>query len=152
VADARKLHEARAGGGQASTRRFPVEHSGHESTLAVLQSAGWALNRWAAGDRDDASVLPHPPAERLGRDDQRKLRYRRIDRYLTPLSVPMKPYPGKTGGAKISFHRPLNEYINGLASCGLLIDRLDEIPSYRASTLVDQEIPLFLSLRAWKQP
>ena len=49
----------------------------------------------------------------------RRLRYRRVDRYLTRLAVPMKSYGG--GGATRSYHRPLGAYVNGLAACGLLV-------------------------------
>jgi hypothetical protein len=56
-----------------------------------------------------------------------------------------------------SFHRPLQDYVNGLADQGLLTDRLDEIPvqrlaaaqaETRAENLARSEIPLFLGLRA----
>ena len=89
-------------------------------------------------------------------DENRKLRYRRIDSYLTPLTVPMKEYPGQAGGATISFHRPLEQYINGLGECGLLVDSMSEIPypasenGAKAEKRASQEIPLFLALRARK--
>lgn len=85
-----------------------------------------------------------------GYDENRKLTFRRIDRYLTPLPVPMKPYPGSSG-VTTSFHRPLSDYVNGLAAAGLLLDRMDEIPSYKAQDKPEEaEIPLFIGLRAWK--
>ena len=103
-------------------------------------------------------VMTHP-AFRIPRqsgwgfDENRKLTYRRIDRYLTPLSVPRKPYPGQTG-VSISFHRPISAYINGLAGYGLVTDALHEIPSYKAEgeteNPAEKEIPLFMSLRARK--
>jgi hypothetical protein len=89
----------------------------------------------------------------------RKLCYRRIDRYLTSLAAPMKAYRGGKGGAKRSFHRPLEAYVNGLAASGLLVDCVREIATYkvnsqgpraRAENLANQEIPLFLALRARK--
>ena len=59
------------------------------------------------------------------------------------------------------FHpiRPLEAYVSGLANCGLLIDRLLELPTYqiasggshaRAENLANREFPVFLGLRAWK--
>jgi SAM-dependent methyltransferase len=96
-----------------------------------------------------------------GWDQERKLQFRRIDRYLTPLVVPMKSY--KTGegetGATRSFHRPLEEYINGLGECGLRVDRIRELATYlinnrgpgsKAENRANAEIPLFLGLRAIK--
>ena len=94
-----------------------------------------------------------------GWDEGRKLRYRRIDRYLTSLSVPMKAYPGQQMGTTLSFHRPLGEYVNELARVGLVVDCMREIPGNKirlpapengANERADQEIPLFLGLRARK--
>jgi SAM-dependent methyltransferase len=95
-----------------------------------------------------------------GWDEGRKLMYRRIDRYLTPLPVPMKQLPGGDSGQTTrSFHRPLQAYINGLAATGLLTEHIEEIPAHKLSTtaptpraanLARKEIPLFLALRARK--
>lgn len=124
----------------------------------VLSSASWALH---SGGRIIV-LLTHPcfrvPRQSgWGWDDGRQLRYRRIDRYLTPLAVPMKAYRhGSRGGRTRSFHRPLQHYVNGLAEQGFLIDRMHEIPTYhqsqdRASRLSNDEIPLFLAMRAIRQ-
>src|SRR5579862_2779950 len=73
-----------------------------------------------------------------GWDEGRKLAYRRVDRYLTPLPVPMKTYPGQNG-VSVSFHRPLSMYINTLARHGLLI------PAWvHTSRLAAQSIRKFL--------
>ena len=90
-----------------------------------------------------------------GTDEGRKLRYRRIDRYLTPLPIPMKPYTGQRSGVTTSFHRPLGDYVNGLATEGFLVDAMKEITTHRksktrAERLSDEEIPVFLGLRARK--
>ncbi len=129
---------------------------------AVLESAAWALR---LGGR--LVILMTHPCFRIPRqsgwehDPNRDLRFRRIDRYLTPLAVPLKPY-GKRGrsnkqigGVSISFHRPLSHYVNGLAACGLLVDELQEITTYetgatKAERLANDEIPLFVGLRACK--
>ena len=93
-----------------------------------------------------------------GWDAGRRLQFRRIDRYLTSLDVPMKEY-GHGRGATRSYHRPLAAYINGLGQNGLLVDRIDEIPASeaiaglarsRAERAAHAEIPLFLGLRAVK--
>ena len=88
-----------------------------------------------------------------GYENTRKLQYRRIDRYLTPLKIPMKQHKR---GTTISFHRPLSTYINTLAQCGLVIDKLDEITTYqsgknKAENRANEEIPLFMAIRAKKQ-
>lgn len=123
----------------------------------VLRSASRALR---LGGR--LVILMTHPCFRIPRqsgwgwDAGRKLAYRRVDRYLTPLPVPMKPYPGQSG-VTLSFHRPLNLYINTLAANGLLIEQLCEIPADKIDQrqahvdhLGRAEIPLFLGLRTRK--
>jgi ubiquinone/menaquinone biosynthesis C-methylase UbiE len=127
----------------------------------VLQSAARMLK---PGGRM-VLLLTHP-AFRIPRqsgwgfDEGRKLVYRRVDRYLTPLPVPMKPFPGQEGRTW-SFHRPLQDYVNALSDAGLHVDRMDEVPAgavlsgsgnRRADAHARKEIPLFLLLRAVKTP
>ncbi len=127
---------------------------------SALESVDWALK-----DGGRVIILMTHPCFRIPRqsgwgwDENRKLQYRRIDRYLTPLPVPMKSYTGQKSGTTISFHRPLSDYINGLARVGLLVDALHEIPTYKksrpgprskAENLANEEIPVFAGLRARK--
>jgi SAM-dependent methyltransferase len=126
----------------------------------VVASAAWALK---PGGRM-VLLLTHPcfrvPRQSgWGWDEGRQLTYRRVDRYLTPLAVPMKAYPGRARGVTWSYHRPLQEYVNALADCGLMVDRLREVPTYKvitsgpqaeAQNLAHREIPLFLGIRARK--
>jgi ubiquinone/menaquinone biosynthesis C-methylase UbiE len=126
----------------------------------VLDSAAWALK--SAGRL--VMLMTHPcfrvPRQSgWGWDEERKLQYRRVDRYLTPLSVPMKAYPGRQRGVTLDFHRPLQDYVNGLADCGLVVNCIREMPVRRAlmpgprakaTNAADRELPLFLSLRAVK--
>ena len=127
----------------------------------VLHNAAWALK---PGGR--LVILMTHPCFRIPRqsgwgwDEQRKLRFRRIDRYLTTLRVPLRP--GKRGKGRVtkSFHRPLQAYINGLAANGLLVERIQEIPladvaqlangRLKADKRASAEIPLFLGIRARK--
>ncbi len=125
----------------------------------ALEAGSWALK---TGGR--AILLMTHPCFRIPRqsgwgwDENRKLRYRRIDRYLTPLPVPLKPFPGQRGVSR-SYHRSLQTYANGLAEQGLLIEQIRELPTYkvktsgtrsRAENLSNKEIPLFLGIRAVK--
>jgi len=126
----------------------------------VLESAAWGLR---PGGRV-VILLTHPsfrvPRQSgWGWDEGRKLVYRRVDRYLTPLPVPMKVMPGKDAKTTRSFHRPISEYVNGLSARGLLVDRMDEVPGHKSTAAVSntraentarKEIPLFLGLRARK--
>lgn len=125
---------------------------------AALASAAWALR---SGGR--LVVLMTHPCFRVpwhsgwDWDADRRLRYRRVERYRTPFAAPMQDYSGPRRGSTRSYHRPLETYVNALAAHGLLVDRLDEIPSYefdgtrarrKAAARANDEIPLFLGLRA----
>ena len=94
-----------------------------------------------------------------GWDAQRQLQYRRVDRYLTPLTVPMRTTPdGRT--ATRSYHRPLEQYVSLLAEAGFVIDALRETPSEpvtrgshsQVQRRAEAEFPLFLGLRARRAP
>jgi hypothetical protein len=121
----------------------------------VLQAAAWALQ-----EQGRMVILMTHPCFRIprqsgwGHDAQRKLHYRRVDCYLTPLEVPLKPYGKRQSGVSISFHRPLHHYINALGECGLLVDQLKEITGQttgdKAERRAAREIPLFLGIRARK--
>lgn len=122
----------------------------------LLRSAAWALRE---GGR--LVILMTHPCFRVprqsgwGHDADRNLLFRRVDRYLNPLAVPMKAYDKSRTGVSISFHRPLSHYVNELAACGFLIDALQEITTFetgetRAEQLANAEIPLFVGLRARK--
>jgi SAM-dependent methyltransferase len=173
---AKKHHGSHARFLVGDARKLPSLHSLAESSFdavvfllslqdmdplePVLASIPWALK-----DGGRVVLLLTHPAFRVPRqsgwgwDEGRKLMFRRIDRYLTPLPVPMKPLPGQEGRSTRSFHRPAQSYVNGLAEHGLLVDRLEEIPvqklkalgqSTKAEKLARQEIPLFLGIRARK--
>lgn len=123
----------------------------------ALASAAWALRR---GGRL-VLLLTHPcfriPRQSgWGWDEGRRLCYRRVDRYLTPLRIPLRPPSSGAGTPASSFHRPLAAYVNGLAACDLVLDGMREVsrPAGRrvppAETRADDEFPLFLALRARK--
>jgi SAM-dependent methyltransferase len=127
----------------------------------ALRSAAWALRPTGR-----VAILMTHPCFRVPRqsgwgwDARRKLQYRRVDRYLTALAVPMKEYVGRRRGTTRSYHRPLAAYINGLVENGMLIDRIDEIAGEGigavsangpAGNTESREIPLFLGLRAVKR-
>jgi hypothetical protein len=85
-----------------------------------------------------------------GFDEGRQLHYRRIDSYLTPNAVPMKPYPGQQG-VTLSFHRPLSHYLNALSDLGLVLAQVVELPDQPMRERPDNpDIPLMLALKAIK--
>jgi SAM-dependent methyltransferase len=122
----------------------------------ALESAAWAL----VPNGRLVIVMTHPcfrvPRQSgWGWDAGRRLQFRRVDRYLTRLAVPMKSYDGARGGETRSYHRPLSAYVNALSAAGLLVDAVQEIPgpapdlrAGRAGRMAAEEIPLFLGIRA----
>ncbi|HYE61385.1 MAG TPA: pseudouridine synthase [Phycisphaerales bacterium] len=88
--------------------------------------------------------------------------YRRVDGYLSPGVSPIVMNPGAVSkGEKpvttVTFHRPIQTYVNALAAAGLLVDAMEEWPSVRSSqpgpraaeeNRARREIPMFLALRA----
>ena len=123
---------------------------------AVFGSLGWALRRTGR-----VVILMTHPAFRQPRhagwgfDEGRRLVYRRVDAYLSPMAVPMKEVGG--GRPTRAYHRPISTYVNGLAAEGFAVDAMREIPDTldrgrpagrRAGARAAAEIPLFLALRA----
>jgi SAM-dependent methyltransferase len=87
-----------------------------------------------------------------GFDEQRKLHYRRIDRYLSSLVVPMKTFKGHTTH---SYHRPLQSYVEALVKAGFYIDGWQELADTtlkpNGQKNPNEDIPLFLALRAYRK-
>ena len=123
---------------------------------AVLNSVAWALR-----PRSRIVIFMTHPAFRIPRhsgwgfDPSRRLVYRRLDSYLSPMDVPMRSVGGERPTR--SFHRPLSSYVNALGHVGFAIDAMLEIPDLppderpsaaRRSSVANPDIPLFLCMRA----
>ncbi len=106
-------------------------------------------------------VLNHPcyrqpKQSSWGWDEDHRVQYRRIDRYLTPYIAPIVAHPGKDAAlATPSFHWPLADLVRMASSAGLLVEALDEWtssavsdsgPRAKAENVARQEIPLFLAM------
>jgi len=95
-----------------------------------------------------------------GWDEERKLQYRRVDRYMTTYEMPILAHPGSAPQVKTySYHRPLTDYVAALAKSGFAIDALEEWvsnkksdsgPRAKAENVAREEIPMFLAIRARK--
>ncbi|MFZ2202491.1 MAG: methyltransferase domain-containing protein [Microgenomates group bacterium] len=112
-------------------------------------------------------VMNHP-AFRIPRqsaweiDPQNKLQYRRVNRYLSPLKIPInaRPSRGVQGPITWSFHHPLQDYFKFLMGAGFVVTNLEEWASDkesegRAAKMENRgraEFPLFLALLAEKRP
>lgn len=95
-----------------------------------------------------------------GWDEQGKVQYRRVDRYLTPRKTPIVTHPGSAPDQYTwTFHKPIGEYVRALRNAGLLVDSLEEWPSHKTSgpgpraaaeNLARKEVPMFMAIRAVK--
>ncbi len=115
-------------------------------------------------------VLNHPAfripqQSHWGFDEEKKVQYRRVDRYLSEMSVPIIMNPGKKASGEkaeetVSFHRPLQFYFKELRKAGFSVARLEEWISHKKSEAgprqaaedsARKEIPIFLFLEAEKR-
>jgi ubiquinone/menaquinone biosynthesis C-methylase UbiE len=109
-------------------------------------------------------VLNHP-AFRIPRqtswgiDEEQKLQYRRVNRYMSELEIPIQMSPGKNQQKVTwSYHRPLSTYFSWLKRAGFVVEDCQEWVSDKESqgkaakseNRARKEIPLFLCLVAKK--
>jgi len=112
-----------------------------------------------------AIVLNHPcfriPRQsEWGVDEAKKMQYRRIDRYMSEMNIPIaaNPSKGEKSVSTLSFHRPLSAYVRMLAESGFAVTALEEWCSDKESeggrakmeNRARDEIPLFLAIKAIK--
>lgn len=101
-----------------------------------------------------------PRQSSWGVDEQKKIQYRRIDRYGSSLKIPIQAHPSKgtSSSTTWSFHHSLSTYSKLLKEAGFVIEEIDEWCSNKTSTgkaakmenRAREEIPLFLCLIARK--
>ena len=110
-------------------------------------------------------VLNHP-AFRIPRqsswgiDEGRKIQYRRIDKYMSPMDIPIRMNPSDPQSQQtMSYHFPISAYSKMLKDAGFLIETIEEWTSDkesagRAAKMENRsrsEIPLFLAIKAIKK-
>jgi ubiquinone/menaquinone biosynthesis C-methylase UbiE len=151
---------------------LPFKEFSHATCILALQniSSAASLLRTAFQHlKAGASfilVLNHPcfriPRQSTwGIDEQKKLQYRRIERYMTALKIPIQVQPskGEVSEQTWSFHQPLSYFTTELKQAGFVIDNIEEWCSDKKSTgkmatmenRSRQEFPLFLTLIAKKE-
>ncbi len=155
-----------------ATKGLPVAESSFDHAVCILalqnmrdaasaiQNIGNALKV----NGDFVFVLNHP-AFRIprqsswGEDVANKLEYRRVNRYLSPLEIPINAHPGdKNSPVTWTYHQPLEYYIQALKSAGLVVTDLEEWTSdkqsvgkaAKAENRARREFPLFLAIRTIK--
>ena len=145
---------------------FPLKDFTHACILLALQNMSdpFALLMNASRHLIHGGklfvVLNHP-AFRIPRqthwqiDENKQIQYRRIDRYLSPLQIPIQTHPGKgpESSKTWSFHFPLSFYSKWLYQAGMATLFIEEWISDKKSTgskaqmedRAREEIPLFLT-------
>lgn len=111
-------------------------------------------------------VLNHPcfriPRQSSwGHEEERKIQYRRLDAYASPLNIPIVMHPGKKDSeSTISFHRSITDLTSAAFSAGLVVSGFQELvsdkqsepgPRARAENRARKEFPLFLAMRFEKR-
>ncbi len=110
-------------------------------------------------------VINHP-AFRIPRqsgwntDEKTKQQYRWINRYLSPLKIPINMHPGQAESAVTwSFHHSLQDYAEMLRNAGFVITMIEEWTSDKESegkaakqeNRARSEFPLFMAIQAEKR-
>ena len=121
------------------------------------------VSRWLKPEGKFVMVLTHPcfriPRQsHWGWDEERKIEYRRVDRYANEINIPIltPPFIDKHNFT-MTYHRPLQSYFSALNRAGLCVDYLEEWTSNRESepgkrsrgeNRARKEVPLFMAIRA----
>lgn len=111
-------------------------------------------------------VLNHPcfriPRQSSwGIDEKQKVQYRRIDKYLSPLEVPIQAAPskGQASTETWSYHHPLSNIMGWLKEAGFVVGMIEEWCSDKESVggaakmenRARNEIPMFMMIEAIKR-
>lgn len=155
-----------------ATHALPVASDSYDLAISILalqnmKDSRSALREMAKSIKVDGTiiiVLNHP-AFRIPRqsswavDENNKLVYRRINRYLSPLEIPINSHPSfKNSVVTWSYHQPISYYIQALTDSHCAIIALEEWVSDKESQgkakhMEDRarsEFPLFLTVVAKK--
>jgi SAM-dependent methyltransferase len=99
-----------------------------------------------------------PRQSSWGIDEKNQMQYRKINRYLSPMKIPIQTHPGEDRASTVtfSFHHPLSDYARMLSENGFVIEIIEEWCSDKKSDgrmakmedRARREIPLFLALLA----
>ena len=119
--------------------------------------------RWLKPKGKFVMVITHPcfriPRQtHWGWDEEKKIEYRRVDRYANEMKIPMltPPFIDKVNFT-MTYHRPLQNYFSALLKAGLCVDSLEEWVSNKESApgkrsrgenRARKEVPLFMAIRA----
>lgn len=92
-------------------------------------------------------VLNHPMF-RIPRQSSWLPDGRKVNRYITPLEIPITAHPGEPNSEITwSFHHNLADYSKYAYEAGYVIDLIEEWVTDRAVEKVQKEFPLFMAIR-----
>lgn len=130
-----------------------------QSPLSVFQNAAKYLE-----SQGPLLIVLNHPCFRIPRqtswqvDSQKKLQFRRIERYFSPLEIPILAHPskGEKSPQLVSYHYPLSQYFHWLKEAGFRVIDMEEWCSDKVSTGSQakmenrsrEEIPLFMAILA----
>ncbi len=129
-------------------------------TVAVVQKISSALV-----EKGTLVIVLNHPCFRIPRqsgweiDEQTKQQRRWINRYMTPMDIPIVMHPGMAQSEMTrSYHLPLSGYVDALTHAGLVITGMEELISDKesvgkASKMENRsrnDIPLFMAIKAMK--
>jgi ubiquinone/menaquinone biosynthesis C-methylase UbiE len=155
------------------TQKLPLQHVpfSHATLILALQNIenpSWVFKNASQHLQDGARfiIVINHPCFRIPRqsswkvDAENKIQYRRIDRYMSPMKIPIQTHPGKgkDSASTLSFHHPLSDYSKWLKEAGFVIELIEEwcsdkVSEGRAAKMENrsrQEIPLFMAIVARK--
>ena len=155
-----------------STKGIPVPSESFDHAVCILaiqntKNGSLLIENTAKSLKksgDFVIVMNHPSfriprQSSWGKDEAQKLEYRRINRYLSPLEIPINAHPGLSDSPMTwSYHQPLEYYVKAIKSVGMVITDLEEWTSDKKSVgkvakgenRARAEFPLFLAIRAVK--
>ena len=144
----------------------------HSTVILALQNVehpGRVFANAAAhlAEKGQLVIVLNHPCFRIPRqsswevDEERKIQYRRVDRYSSSMSIPIhaEPSKGEKSPSTWSFHHPLQQYSHWLYAAGFVIELIEEWHSDKVSTgkaakmenRSRTEIPLFMAIKALKR-
>lgn len=155
-----------------ATKGVPVAEASFDHAVCILaiqntKDGSLLIQHTAAALKEggDFVIVMNHPSFRIPRqsswgvDEAQKLEYRRVNRYLSPLEIPINAHPGLSDSPMTwTYHAPLSYYTSALKSAGFVITDLEEWTSDKVSTgkaargenRARSEFPMFLALRALK--
>lgn len=155
------------------TRPFPLDITDftHVTIILAMQNISDSLatlqtiKQYIKSGTRLLIVLNHPcfriPRQSSwGIDEQSKLQYRRVNRYISSQKIPITMHPGKsTSELTWSFHEPISKYSEDLYKTGFVIEKIEEWTSDKESVgkaakmenRARNEFPLFMALLCIKK-